>query len=81
MALIADDMRLGKTHCTLAMLLYLKYISNQAAASTALSWLDGKSVSQLEQVPRIFDPDNVMYRRPSIIIVPANLVSAWEPAL
>ena len=32
-ALIANDMRLGKTHCAHAPLLYLKYIINQAAAA------------------------------------------------
>jgi hypothetical protein len=80
-ALIADDMGLGKTHCALATLLYLKYIVNQAAAGRPLACLDGKSVAELEQVPRIFDGDSEMYRRPSIIIVPANLVPTWERAV
>ena len=35
-ALIADDMGLGKSHCALTTLLYLKYIINQAAAGRPL---------------------------------------------
>ena len=81
-ALIADDMGLGKTHCALATLLYLKYIINQAAAGRPLPCLGGKSVAQLvaqfERVPRIFGVENEIYRRPAIIIVPANLLHAWE---
>jgi len=59
-ALIADHMRLGNTHCALAMLLYLKYIRNQAAAGRPLPCSHGKSVAQFEQVLRIFDTDNEM---------------------
>ena len=37
-------------------------------------------MAQLERVPRIFSTKNDIYRRPAIIIVPANLVHAWERA-
>jgi hypothetical protein len=80
-ALIADDMGLGKTHCALATLLYLKYIIDEAAAGKSLACLGGKAVGELESVPRIFGEDNEVYQRPSIIIVPANLVPAWERAI
>src|SRR5438270_13992987 len=80
-ALIADDMGLGKTHCALATILYLKYIINEASAGRALPCLGGKSVAELEVVPRIFDAANELYWRPCIIIVPANLVHAWERAV
>ena len=78
-ALIADNMGLGKTHNVLATVLYLKYIIIRAAAGRPLPCLDGKSVGQLEQVSRIFGAENEIYKRPAIIIVPANLVHAWEP--
>ncbi|CUS07052.1 unnamed protein product [Tuber aestivum] len=77
-ALIADDMGLGKTHYALATLLYLKYIVDEAAAGRALPCLGGKSVAELEVVPRIFGADSKVYRRPRIIIVPANRVYTWE---
>ena len=80
MALIANDMTLGKTHCTLATLLYLKCIINQAAVGRPLPCLGGKSVvqlvAQIEKFPRIFGVENEIYRRPAIIIVPANLLHA-----
>jgi len=38
----------------------------------------GKLVEELEEVPRIFGNDIEVYRRPSILIVPAKLVPAWE---
>ena len=79
-ALMANDIGLGKTHCTLAILLYLKYIINHAEAGRPLSCLDGKLVAQLERVPRIFGAKDEIYRRPAIIIVPANLDHAWERA-
>ncbi|KAG0638241.1 hypothetical protein HOY80DRAFT_1079619 [Tuber brumale] len=56
-ALIADDMELGQTHYTLATLLYLKYIVDEAAAGRALPYLGGKSVPELEVVPWIFGND------------------------
>ncbi|CUS10220.1 unnamed protein product [Tuber aestivum] len=80
-ALIADDMGLGKTHYALATLLYLKYIVDEAAAGRALPCLGGKSVTELEVVPWIFGADSEVYRRPCIIVVPANLVHAWERAV
>ena len=80
-ALIADDIGLGKTHCALATLLYLKHIVDEAAAGRPLACLGGKSVEELEEVPRIFGDDIEVYRRPSIIIVLANLVPAWERAV
>jgi len=80
-ALIADDMGLGKTHYALATLLYLKYIIKEAAAGRPLQCLGGRSVGQLEVVPRIFGTDSEVYKRPCIIIVPANLVHAWERAV
>ena len=79
-ALIADNLGLGKTHCALATLLYLMYIINQAVAGRPLPCLDLKLVAQLERVPRIFGAENEIYRRHAIIIVPANLVHAWERA-
>jgi len=80
-ALIADDMRLGKMHCALVTLLYLKHIVDEAAAGGPLACLGGKLVEELEEVLRIFGDDIEVYRRPSIIIVPANLVPAWERAV
>ena len=80
-ALIADDMGLAKTHWALATILYLKYISIHPAVGRPLSFSYGKSVAQLEQVLRIFDADNEIYRRPSILIVPANLVTTLESAV
>jgi len=80
-ALIADDMGLGKTHCALATLLYLKHIVDEAAAGRPLACLRGKAVEELEEVPRIFGDDIDVYRRSSIIIVPAKLVPAWERAV
>src|SRR5205807_997552 len=80
-ALIADDMGLGKTHCALATLLYLKHIIDEAAGGKSLACLGGKAVGELESVPRIFGEDNEVYQRPSIIIVPANHVPAWERAI
>jgi len=38
-------------------------------------------VEELQEVPRIVGDDIEVYRRPSIIIVPANLVPAWERAV
>jgi len=43
--------------------------------------LGGKSVEELEEVPRIFGDDIEVYRRASIIVVLANLVPAWERAV
>jgi len=43
--------------------------------------LGGKSAEELEVVLWIFGNDIEVYRRPSIIIVPANLVPAWERAV
>ena len=80
-ALIADDMGLGKTHCALATLLYLKHIVDEAAAGRPLACLGGKSVEELKEVLRIFADDIEVYSGPSIIIVPANLVPAWERAV
>jgi len=80
-ALIADDMGLGKTHCALAKVLHLRHIFDEAAAGRPLACLGGKSVEELEEVPRILGDDIEVYRRPSIIIVPANLVPAWERAV
>jgi len=80
-ALIADEMGLGKTHCALATLLYLKHIVDEAAAGRPLACFRGKSGEELDEVPRIFGDDIEVYRRPSIIIVPANLVHTWERAV
>jgi len=77
-ALIADYMGLGKTHCALATLLYLKHIVDEAVTGRPLACLAGKLVEELEEVPRIFGDDIEVYRRPSIIIDPANLVPVWE---
>jgi len=41
-ALIADDIGLGKTHCTLATLLYLKHIVDEAVAGRPLASLEGE---------------------------------------
>jgi len=75
-ALIADDMGLGKMHCALATQLYLKHIVDETAAGRPLACLGGKSVEELEEVLRIFDDRIEVYIPPSIIIVPANLVPA-----
>jgi len=77
-ALIADNMGLRKTYCTLATLLYLKHIIDEAGAGRPLACLGGKLVEESEEVLRIFCDDSEVYRPPSIIIVPANLVPAWE---
>jgi len=74
--LIADDMGLGKTYCVLATLLHLKTIIDEAAAGRPLAYLGGKLVEELEEVPQIFVDDIEVYRRTSIIIVPANLLPA-----
>jgi len=80
-ALIADDMGLGKTHCALATLLYLKYIIREAAANHPLTCLGGRTVAELQVVPRIFGAYNEVYKRPCIIMVPANLIHAWDRAI
>ncbi|KAG0643367.1 hypothetical protein HOY80DRAFT_1033408 [Tuber brumale] len=80
-ALIANDMGLGKTHYAPATLLCLKYIVDEAAAGRALLCLGGKSVAKLEVVPQIFGANSEVYRWPCIIIVPANLVHTWERAM
>jgi len=81
LALIADDMGLGKMHCAVATLLYLKHIVDGAAAGSPLTCLGAKSVEQFEEVLQIFGNAIEVYRPPSIIIVPANLVRAWERAV
>ena len=52
------------------MLLYLKYIIEEAVAGKSLAYLGGKAVGELESVPRIFGEDNEAYQCSSIIIVP-----------
>ena len=81
MALMSDDIGLSKTHCALATLFYLKHIVNEAAAGSPLACVEGNSVEELEEGQRIFGDDIEVYRQPSIIIVPANLVPACERAV
>jgi len=61
-ALITDEMGVGKTHCALATLLYLKHIVDDAAAGRPLACLGGKSLEELEEVTEIFGDDIVIYR-------------------
>jgi len=80
-ALITEDMGLGKTHSALATLRYLKHIVDEAGAGRPLAYLRGKSVQELEEVLWIFGNNIEVYRQPSIIILPTNLVPAWEQAV
>jgi hypothetical protein len=80
-ALLADDMGLGKTYTALGALLHLKWILSEASAGRELACIGGRSVEDLDNVPPFFGSEKEIYMRPSIVMVPANLMGTWANAI
>jgi len=80
-ALLADDMGLGKTYTALGALLHLKWILSEASAGRELACVGGRSVEDLDNVPPFFGSEKEIYMRPSIVMVPANLMGTWANAI
>ena len=82
-ALLADDMGLGKTYTALGALLHLKWISSEAPSGRKLSCLADRTVSELpvDDVPPFFGAERQIFERPSVVMVPANLMGQWEAAI
>lgn len=82
-ALLADDMGLGKTYTALGALLHLKWISSEAALGHRMDCVEGRTLDDLEggDVPAFFGSAKELFDRPSIVMVPANLIGQWEIAI
>src|SRR3981081_3820193 len=76
-ALLADDIELGKTYTALGALLHLKWILSEASAGRELACVGGRSVEDLDNIPPFFGSEKEIYMRPSIVMVPANLMGTW----
>jgi SNF2 family DNA or RNA helicase len=76
-ALLADDMGLGKTYTLLGALLHLKWVLSEACMRRELACFDGRSVEDLDNVHPFFGSQMEIYMRPSILMVPANLMGTW----
>ncbi|KAG0640186.1 hypothetical protein HOY80DRAFT_1042622 [Tuber brumale] len=70
-------MGLDKTHYALTTLLYLKYIVAEAGAGRALPCFGGKSVAELEGVPRIIGDNRVRAMRSLILQTGVQLVNLY----
>jgi len=80
--LLADDMGLGKTFTALGALLHLKWISSEAALGNKLACLEDRTVEDLgDDVPPFFGLAKEVFRRPSVVMVPASLVRQWDTAI
>lgn len=80
-ALLADDMGMGKTFTALGTVLHLKWIASEADAGRRLACLDNHRVQDLDNIPSFFGAERDVYHRPSIVMVPANLMGTWEDAI
>ena len=81
-ALLADDVGLGKTFTALGALLHLKWISSEAALGRRLACLDDGTVNDLgDKAPPFFVSEKEGFDRPAVVMVPANLIWQWETAI
>jgi hypothetical protein len=74
-------MGMGKTFTALGAVLHLKWIASEADAGRQLACLDNHTVQDLDNIPSFFGAERDVYHRPSIVMVPANLMGTWEDAI
>jgi hypothetical protein len=80
-ALLADDIGLGKTYTALGILFHLKWGLSEASAGWEVACFDGCSVEDLDNVFPFFGSENDIYMWLSIVMVSANLMGTRVNAI